>query len=293
MFSRHDGFTETAVTNCPDCYSKGEIRVDCTRCSGCGKETCHECGGQSSLLAEAWTRAWPSCLRCDGTGREKCGACHGSGYKWGPCPTCAGEGELTLEALAALQERKRATQQQQEVEHWQYYIEEAQRWDEEVGQWFEQDLNRRIERRRLQREERRRRQWQLWKRRITTVTCCSVLIVAGLRWGPTGVLLAKTEAQRYLRPTPINPPAFVPSMRRLTEEDLRRKSPAALDALRHEILARRGLKMTRRDLAQRFHRQPWYRPDTTNRQTAWERLSPTEQYNLWFIAEHLTRRGPK
>ena len=78
-------------------------------------------------------------------------------------------------------------------------------------------------------------------------------------------------------------------MRRLTEHELNQKSPAAVDALRHEILARHGLHMTRRDLIRRFRRQSWYRPDTKDKSVAWERLSSIERYNLWFIADYQIR----
>lgn len=289
MFSRDAVLSDTTITKCPDCYGKGEVRVDCSRCSGCGKETCHECGGKNITPDPAWSTPWLSCARCDGSGREKCGACHGCGYKWGACASCEGAGELSSDAFTVLQARKQHTQQQQEQEYWQQYEEEARRWDAEVGQWFEQDLNRRIERRRLQRQEQRQRRWKTWKRRMATATCLSMMALLSLRYGPSGVLWAKTEAQRYLHPTRAKPVPFVASARRLVERELNQKNAVAIDALRHEILARRGLRMTRPDLQRRFSRYSWYRPNTNSKHVVWERLSPIERYNCWFIADYQIR----
>jgi len=290
MSNRLSATTEAAVANCPDCYSRGEVRIDCSQCSGCGKETCNQCGGHSMPAFSSRDAQWATCPHCEGTGREPCGACHGTGYNWGPCPTCETTGAVTPTTLAEVHDRQRGQQQQLEVERWESFAEASRRWDEEVDQWFADDLTLRADRRRRQREEHRRRLWKRWKRRMATLAIGSIAIASGVRWGEEGVELAHAQYKLYFEPPGSQAPEFTPSVRRLTKHELNARSAKALDALQQEILARHGLRMTRGDMLRRFRGKPWYRPDTTDYQVVWGRLSATEQYNLWLIAEQRALR---
>jgi hypothetical protein len=78
--------------------------------------------------------------------------------------------------------------------------------------------------------------------------------------------------------------------RKVTESDFTAKSKAQLDIMRNEIFARHGFIFARRDLAEYFRLQSWYRPRTRDQDLVWNELSPIEQYNIQFIQNYERRR---
>lgn len=77
----------------------------------------------------------------------------------------------------------------------------------------------------------------------------------------------------------------------LTVEDLKGKTPAELDIIRNEIYARRGYIFKRKDLANYFGRQAWYKPTTADHGKVFRQLSAGEKYEAHLILKYQNLNG--
>jgi hypothetical protein len=80
----------------------------------------------------------------------------------------------------------------------------------------------------------------------------------------------------------------------LTEAQMSGKSAFQLDIMRNEIFARHGLRfrgVKRKDLAQHFNAQAWYKPNTYDDDVVWERLSAGEKRRVLFIRNYQKAKG--
>jgi serine/threonine-protein kinase len=81
------------------------------------------------------------------------------------------------------------------------------------------------------------------------------------------------------------------SSRLLTESDLDGRSSWELRLIRNTPFARHGYKFHDHKLADYFSKQWWYIPETSDADSAWKKMSATEQYNAQLVRSYQQRHG--
>lgn len=133
-------------------------------------------------------------------------------------------------------------------------------------------------------EEKKQNPWTNFLR-LCGLGVCAWIVVAGLQC----MNQPRTSTAQSNAPVRVSNP----NTGLLTTADLDGKTKFQLDILRNQIFARHGLKFgkSRKDLSRYFESQAWYKPNTSNTDVVWGRLSPAEKKNVTFIRDYQIQRG--
>lgn len=298
------------LVNCPDC-DRGRERIDCWGCQGMGSVTCPVCYQGEVKAYDAFNAPFVRCPKCHGDyNGVTCRDCGGSGDKFDTCSTCKGIGKLTFSVAENLlrkreeQEKLRQAELQRRETERQRKAEEAKRkWEAEtpLREAAERKRNEDEQKRKVeeeQKKEKERKKWRNADRKKKVVAFSSDLFThlgTLCLWGIgiwvviSGVRCVNSDSNRSLQSTTTaNSNAGL-----LTEADLAGKSKSELDIMRNVPFARHGLKFgkSRKDISSYFERQSWYKPDTSNPEVVYNRLSLIEKKNVVFIREYQKRHG--
>ena len=77
--------------------TKKQIKTECYKCHGSGKQTCWHCNGKGEVKCEncfgtgIYNYTGKTCNQCNGNGKHYCRDCNGNGID-GMCYNCRGEG---------------------------------------------------------------------------------------------------------------------------------------------------------------------------------------------------------